>query len=329
LTSIHKKAAIFSIIVGISFTACTDFFGNGGKRSEETSSLEKYNKCSAAIIEKYEKATDIDRMHKDSTFGATERDPHKLYNEHLTHYSQLKSEVDEIWNEPCSRFEYINEPPKNCYFLGLARKRAAAAIEESTIKSQFAEALRDLYSNTGIAPSSSVTKNNNGVYPLINMYDIQTSGQASTLTLDPVQSQLTLFITRLKEINAAKDKYPTIELYRIKMEYLLLIIESGLKLGIANPTDLFLPHYQTYLDGQSNSSSSSSNDNFNKQNQSFKDKKTAAKKALCDFLGIPINSTDEEIQSAYRKKARELHPDKGGKQEDMQKLNNLKDAYFS
>lgn len=38
-------------------------------------------------------------------------------------------------------------------------------------------------------------------------------------------------------------------------------------------------------------------------------------------LGLSGNPSAEEIHSAYRRAARELHPDRGGSVEDMQKLN--------
>ena len=38
-------------------------------------------------------------------------------------------------------------------------------------------------------------------------------------------------------------------------------------------------------------------------------------------LGVEIDSTDKEIEKSYRKKAKELHPDKnGGNKEDFQEL---------
>jgi len=43
-------------------------------------------------------------------------------------------------------------------------------------------------------------------------------------------------------------------------------------------------------------------------------------KNLYDKLGVNKDATDEEIKKAYRKKAKENHPDKGGSQEKMTDL---------
>jgi len=44
------------------------------------------------------------------------------------------------------------------------------------------------------------------------------------------------------------------------------------------------------------------------------------KKNLYDKLGVKKNATKDEIKSAYRKKAKENHPDKGGSKEEMTEL---------
>ena len=43
-------------------------------------------------------------------------------------------------------------------------------------------------------------------------------------------------------------------------------------------------------------------------------------------LNVKLGSTDKEIDKAYRGKAKEVHPDKGGNTEEFQKL---KDSYDS
>ena len=39
------------------------------------------------------------------------------------------------------------------------------------------------------------------------------------------------------------------------------------------------------------------------------------------ILGVNFNSTYEEVKEAYKKRARQVHPDKGGSNEDMMKVN--------
>lgn len=45
-----------------------------------------------------------------------------------------------------------------------------------------------------------------------------------------------------------------------------------------------------------------------------------------DILGVPEGASDDDIKKAYKKKARELHPDMGGSTEDMQRLNQARDT---
>ena len=50
------------------------------------------------------------------------------------------------------------------------------------------------------------------------------------------------------------------------------------------------------------------------------------KKAAREILGITkSNPTDPEVRRAYRNKARENHPDRGGDQETMKSINNARD----
>jgi hypothetical protein len=44
-----------------------------------------------------------------------------------------------------------------------------------------------------------------------------------------------------------------------------------------------------------------------------------------DILGVPRTATREQIESAYRKKARSAHPDNGGSHEAMTRLNLARD----
>jgi len=39
------------------------------------------------------------------------------------------------------------------------------------------------------------------------------------------------------------------------------------------------------------------------------------------ILGVKPNATEEEVKAAYRRKAAEVHPDKGGSHEDAVKVN--------
>lgn len=42
------------------------------------------------------------------------------------------------------------------------------------------------------------------------------------------------------------------------------------------------------------------------------------------ILGIPENATEAQIKEAYRKKAHECHPDRGGSEEQMKLINQAK-----
>lgn len=42
---------------------------------------------------------------------------------------------------------------------------------------------------------------------------------------------------------------------------------------------------------------------------------------LYDELGVPRDSSDETIKKAYRRRSRKVHPDKGGSDEEMAKVN--------
>ncbi|ABB04273.1 putative small t antigen [Finch polyomavirus] len=48
---------------------------------------------------------------------------------------------------------------------------------------------------------------------------------------------------------------------------------------------------------------------------------------LIDLLGLPPSATEADVRSAYRKKALEFHPDKGGDPERMKELNRLMDEF--
>lgn len=51
----------------------------------------------------------------------------------------------------------------------------------------------------------------------------------------------------------------------------------------------------------------------------------AEKKHPWEILGVDRNATGEEVQRAYRLKAKKMHPDAGGDTEEFQKLLNAKD----
>lgn len=42
--------------------------------------------------------------------------------------------------------------------------------------------------------------------------------------------------------------------------------------------------------------------------------------SLYDILGVPRDATPDQIRDAYRRKAKETHPDKGGTDESFQKV---------
>lgn len=46
------------------------------------------------------------------------------------------------------------------------------------------------------------------------------------------------------------------------------------------------------------------------------------------ILGVSPNATKDEVQKAYKKKAAEVHPDKGGSHENMIKVNAAKEAIY-
>jgi curved DNA-binding protein CbpA len=50
-----------------------------------------------------------------------------------------------------------------------------------------------------------------------------------------------------------------------------------------------------------------------------------ARKDYYEVLGIPEDATPEDIARGYRTRARELHPDRGGSEEDMKLLNEAHD----
>jgi curved DNA-binding protein CbpA len=44
-------------------------------------------------------------------------------------------------------------------------------------------------------------------------------------------------------------------------------------------------------------------------------------RSLYETLGVQQNASQDQIKAAYKNRARQLHPDKGGTKEDMQRLN--------
>lgn len=46
------------------------------------------------------------------------------------------------------------------------------------------------------------------------------------------------------------------------------------------------------------------------------------------ILGVNMNSTKDEVNNAYREKANEAHPDKGGTHEEMAKVNAAREAIY-
>lgn len=50
---------------------------------------------------------------------------------------------------------------------------------------------------------------------------------------------------------------------------------------------------------------------------------------LIELLGLPATATTADIKSAYRKKALQFHPDKGGDLEKMKELNSLMEEFRS
>merc|ERR1711920_37707 len=53
--------------------------------------------------------------------------------------------------------------------------------------------------------------------------------------------------------------------------------------------------------------------------------KCLQKRSALAFLGLPPDSTDNDINKMYKKMALELHPDKGGDPEKFQELQEMKE----
>lgn len=63
-----------------------------------------------------------------------------------------------------------------------------------------------------------------------------------------------------------------------------------------------------------------------KQRKAQRQKKKTEADYPWTVLGIPPGSSEEVINKAFRRKAAKCHPDKGGKTEDFNKLNDAKDV---
>jgi hypothetical protein len=69
------------------------------------------------------------------------------------------------------------------------------------------------------------------------------------------------------------------------------------------------------------------------ENKSSRGKKKKKKKPTAsesgypwNVLGVPPNASEETINKAFRQKAATCHPDKGGNQQDFQRLNDAKET---
>ena len=45
-----------------------------------------------------------------------------------------------------------------------------------------------------------------------------------------------------------------------------------------------------------------------------------------DILGVPRNASDKDLKDAFKKKAMQYHPDRGGSEEQFKKLNEAYDV---
>lgn len=283
--------------------------------------------CSSELLEKFRKATEFSRQYEDhdSTkwkYYFTQKEERYVSDleKHQDHYMQLMQDSKEVKeSSPCIRFPYSYFLLQDDLNLRLALEKAERELKATSPKLKYAQALSNLYHQTGIVPNRLPRKMPNGTWEYIDLLE---SDSYNPSTVNQAQDAITIFTEELKKILDLDSSQRTnihryIEAYHYRMSVVHSVIASLMAVDASIGNINFFTAYQHYL------------------GDTHGDPRTPAeaKAELCKMLGLDKTAPDSDIRRAYRQKALQLHPDKCGHQPgtpeylaseaEMKKLNDL------